>query len=111
MLSLGMLAALAARMTVRRRGLPSGSPPPARAATVISLISLVKTRPRLASAAPFLCLMVCHFECPDMGLSLASAGPHSSMARGKARSPRRDRGLPGIYPGDVLLFHAVASAV
>src|SRR5437867_7934659 len=33
------------------------------------------------------------------------------MVRGKARSPRRNRGLPGIYPGDVLLFHAVASAV
>jgi hypothetical protein len=26
----------------------------------------VKTFPRLASAAPFLCLMVCHFEWPDM---------------------------------------------
>ncbi len=65
-LSFGMLAAFAARTTVRSRGFPSGSPPPTRAATVISLISFVKTRPRLASAAPFLCLMVCHFECPDM---------------------------------------------
>jgi hypothetical protein len=26
----------------------------------------VKTLPRLASAAPFLCLMVCHLEWPDM---------------------------------------------
>ena len=43
MLSAGMLAALAAAMALRRRGLPSGSPPPIAAATVISLISLVKT--------------------------------------------------------------------
>jgi hypothetical protein len=26
----------------------------------------VKTLPRFASAAPFLCLMVCHLEWPDM---------------------------------------------
>ena len=40
--------------------------PPVRAATVISLISLVKILPRLASSAPFLCLIVCHLECPDI---------------------------------------------
>jgi hypothetical protein len=28
----------------------------------------VNTLPRFASAAPFLCLMVCHLEWPDMGL-------------------------------------------
>ena len=54
--------ALAAWMTVRKRGLPSGSPPPNRAATVISLISLEKIFPLLASAAPFLCLIELHFE-------------------------------------------------
>jgi hypothetical protein len=27
----------------------------------------VKTLPRFASAAPFLCLIVCHFEWPDIG--------------------------------------------
>src|SRR5438105_2897370 len=61
--SLGMLPALASAMALRRRALASGSPPPVRAATVISLISLVKSLPRLASSAPFLCLMVCHLEC------------------------------------------------
>src|ERR1700760_1615641 len=66
MLSLGMFSALAAAMAERRRGLPSGSPPPAFAATMISLISRVKILPRLASSAPFLCLMVAHFEWPDM---------------------------------------------
>jgi len=57
---------LAARIALRRRGLPSGSPPPAFAATVISLIRRVKILPRLASSAPFLCLIVAHFEWPDM---------------------------------------------
>src|SRR5579863_2539975 len=66
MLSAGIFSDLAARMAVRRRGLESGSPPLMRAATVISLISLVKIFPRRASSAPFLCLMVAHFECPDI---------------------------------------------
>ena len=65
MLSEGMLTALAARMAVRRRGLPSGSPP-LRAAMVISLMMRVNAFPRLASVAAFLCLMVAHLEWPDM---------------------------------------------
>ena len=44
----------------------SGSPPPARAATVNSLMRRVKILPRLASSAPFLCLIDAHFEWPDM---------------------------------------------
>ena len=56
---------LAARMALRSRGLPSGSPP-LRAAMEISLIRRVNALPRLASVAAFLCLMVAHFECPDM---------------------------------------------
>src|SRR6201994_580875 len=66
MLSAGMFSALAAAMAPRRRGLPSGSPPPCLAAMVISLIRRVKILPRLASSAPFLCLIVAHFEWPDM---------------------------------------------
>ena len=53
-------------MAPRRRGFPSGSPPPSLAAMVISLIRRVKIFPRLASRAPFLCLIVAHFEWPDM---------------------------------------------
>src|ERR1700735_5675110 len=68
MLSLGMFSALAAAMALRRRGLPSGSPPDL-AAMVISLISWVNILPRLASSAPFLCLVVAHFEWPDMRTS------------------------------------------
>ena len=66
MFSAGMLAALASAMIVRRRGFMSGSPPPARAATVNSLMRRVKILPRLASRAPFLCLMEAHLEWPDM---------------------------------------------
>src|SRR5207244_12017940 len=66
MFSAGMLFCFASAMIVRSRGFMSGSPPPARAATVNSLIRRVKILPRLASAAPFLCLMECHLEWPDM---------------------------------------------
>src|SRR5262245_49118748 len=68
MLSLGMFSFFAARTAVRKRGLEFGSPPPMRAAIVNSRIRRVNTRPRLASVAAFLCLIVAHFECPDMTL-------------------------------------------
>src|SRR3954466_7127174 len=67
MFSRGMFCALASATIVRRRGFMFGSPPPLRAATVNSLMMRVNTLPRLASAAPFLCLIVCHLEWPDMG--------------------------------------------
>src|SRR5947207_15385152 len=66
MFSAGMFSDLASAMMVRRRGFMSGSPPPARAATVSSLMIRVKILPRLASRAPFLCLMEAHLEWPDM---------------------------------------------
>src|ERR1700740_1910891 len=66
-LSAGMFSALAATIAPRRRGLESGSPPPFFAAILISLIRRVKILPRLASSAPFLCLIVAHFEWPDIG--------------------------------------------
>ena len=62
MLSLGIEASLAFWIASAREGLPSGSPPPSRAATVIARVSLVKSAPRLASAAPFLCLIEDHLE-------------------------------------------------
>src|SRR5580704_9637183 len=65
MLSEGMETFLAATIAVRSRGLPSGSPPE-RAAIWISLMSLVNIFPRFASVAAFLCLIVAHFEWPDM---------------------------------------------
>src|ERR1017187_8095053 len=65
MLSAGMFSALAAATAPRRRGFFSASPP-FLAAMVISFIKRVKILPRLASSAPFLCLMVAHLEWPDM---------------------------------------------
>src|ERR1700680_5029042 len=67
MLSAGMFSDFAARIAVRRRGFMSGSPPDF-AAIAISLIRRVKILPRFASSAPFLCLIVAHFEWPDMGV-------------------------------------------
>src|SRR5512146_1176284 len=87
-LSAGMFSALASRMALRRRGLASGSPPPDLAAMAISLIRRVKILPRLASRAPFLCLMVAHFEWPDIGdlvvneLECADSDSQDSPARG-----------------------------
>src|SRR5260370_3460775 len=82
-LSLGMFAAFAARIAVRRRGLEFGSPPPMRAAILISRMIRVKTRPRFASVAPFLCLIVAHFECPDIthphSFHVTTASPRSSI--------------------------------
>src|SRR5216684_6135057 len=79
----GMFAAFAARIAVRRRGLEFGSPPPMRAAMLISRMIRVNTRPRFASVAPFLCLIVAHFECPDIThprlFHVTAARPRSSM--------------------------------
>src|SRR5215510_14542306 len=66
MLSAGMFTSLASAIALRSLGLPSASPPPMRAAIVISLMSFVNMRPRLASMAPFLCLILCHLEWPDI---------------------------------------------
>src|ERR1700743_1476719 len=67
-----MFSFLPARIAVRKRGFEFGSPPPMRAAIVISRITRVNTRPRFASVAAFLCLIVAHFECPDMTRPLCS---------------------------------------
>src|SRR3989442_4097128 len=66
MLSVGMLFCRAVSTAVLSRGLALTSPPPMRAATVISLINLVKSFPRRASLRAFLCLIELHFEWPDM---------------------------------------------
>src|ERR1700721_953943 len=83
-LSAGMLAALASGTALRRRGFMSGSPPPPRAAIMISLMMRVNAFPRLASVAAFLCLMVAHFECPDM------VNPRACVScRGSASEPNK----------------------
>src|SRR2546421_526918 len=64
MLSIGTELLRAFWMASYRVGLPSGSPPPVRAATSMFLISFAKSLPRLASRAAFLCLVVAHLEWP-----------------------------------------------
>jgi len=48
--------------------------PPSRAAMLSSRMILVKTLPRLASVAAFLCLIEAHLECPDIVNSLLNTG-------------------------------------
>src|SRR3954447_10040409 len=67
MLSLGTELFLAFSIASKRVGLPAGSPPPIFAATSMFLISLANILPRRASMTAFLCLVVAHFEWPDMG--------------------------------------------
>src|SRR5687768_12082495 len=64
--SVGTEASRALPIIVRSVALASGSPPPSRADTSTWRISLAKSLPRALSLAPFWCLIVAHFECPDM---------------------------------------------
>src|SRR3954447_10406327 len=73
MLSFGIDASRALATIERKLALASTSPPPERAATSICRARRAKTLPRAASAAPFACLMECHFECP-----LISSAPGSA---------------------------------
>src|SRR4051794_24242894 len=66
MLSLGTEDFFAFWMASYRVGLPARSPPPIFAATSMFLISLANILPRRASTTAFLCLVVAHFEWPDM---------------------------------------------
>src|SRR5260370_25177550 len=68
MVSTGTDASRALLIMVRNVGLASGSAPPSRAATSIWRMSLAKSLPRAWSAAPFLCLIECHFEWPLIAL-------------------------------------------
>ena len=62
MLSLGIEASLAFWTASASAGLPSRSPPPSFAATVIARASLVKSLPRRESTIAFLCLIPAHLE-------------------------------------------------
>src|SRR3989442_15895394 len=67
MLSCGLLTSRAFSMASRSWSLPSGFPPPSRAAMVISRAIFVNCWPFLASVRAFLCLIEDHLECPDIG--------------------------------------------
>src|SRR5215467_1629708 len=68
MLSFGMEYERAFSIAFASARLLSGSPPPSFAATMIARDSFEKSFPRLASAAPFLCLIDDHLLCPDIDL-------------------------------------------
>src|SRR5437867_8888937 len=70
MLSFGMEYDFAFSIAFCSERFPDGSPPPSFAATMIARESFEKSLPRLASAAPFLCLIDDHLLCPDMTLLL-----------------------------------------
>src|SRR3954454_21085890 len=71
MLSFGTEAARALLVAAPRVLFAFGSPlPPSRAATSTNRRSFANSLLRLASAAPFLRLIVAHFECPDMASHL-----------------------------------------
>src|SRR6185503_7060803 len=91
MLSLGICCALASAIALRSRKLPLGSPPPMRAAVTSSRMRRVNTLPRAASVAPFLRLIVAHFEWP---LIVPREG---SCSRPLLRLARR-RALPAERP-------------
>src|SRR3954453_11991358 len=96
MLSLGIEASLAFWMASASDGLPSGSPPPSFAATVIARASLVNSLPRRASTIAFLCLIPAHLECPAMGAILGAHGAPRRAAR-RPQVVERDRVLVGVH--------------
>src|SRR5260370_7869437 len=77
MLSIGTEFFFAFWMASNSVGLPSGSPPPVRAATSMFLTSLAKSLPRLASTAAFLCLVVAHLEWPLIWFVGRDPGPEA----------------------------------
>src|SRR5262245_28956543 len=65
MLSFGIELSRAFWIALASAALDSGSGPPSLAATMMARESFEKSWPRLASAAPFLRLIVAHLLCPD----------------------------------------------
>src|SRR4051794_30833874 len=65
MLSFGIEYDLAFSIAAESVALFAGSAPPSFAATMIARVSFENSFPRLASAAPFLCLIDDHLLCPD----------------------------------------------
>src|SRR5215470_14747279 len=107
-LSAGMLAARADSMAAFKRRLPLGSPPPLRAATVISRRILEKSLPRCTSVFPFFLLICDHRECPDMAYLPSSVtivfGPprpaDGSLRAAPASAHRRcSSGVSGVNRG------------
>src|SRR3954469_10874482 len=96
MLSLGTDDFLAFWIASYSVGLPPMSPPPMRAATSMFLISLANILPRRASITAFLCLVVAHFEWPDMHSSSSVGGRGGRPAVGGAHQLQEPAVDPGV---------------
>src|SRR5580692_2723710 len=88
MVSLGMFTARALSAAARKRGLPAMSPPPRRADSVSSLMTLVQTFDFLESEASFLCFIFDHRLCPDMPISYHNPPPPETFLH-RSVEPRR----------------------
>src|SRR2546421_2958219 len=96
MLSFGMEYERAFSIAFCSARLLVGSPPPSFAATMIARDSFEKSLPRLASAAPFLCLIDDHLLCPDTALlsyQFQKSRMHPCVV-GQLRVERRDEEAP-----------------
>src|ERR1700751_3659996 len=94
MLSFGIDASFALRIAFSSGAFAAGSPPPSRAATMIARASFEKCAPRRESTTAFLCLMLAHFECPDIRgvYEFAVRAPRrAGGARPRSRGRRRHR--------------------
>src|SRR3989442_137137 len=106
MFSCGMLASLAASMAAFRRMLALGSPPPLRAATVISRRILENSLPRWTSVLAFFRLIWAQRECPDIALTsngglepLHPLQAQLASRQGRVPTPALGRGLRRERPG------------
>src|SRR4051812_23415595 len=92
MLSFGIEYDFAFSIAFCSARLLAGSPPPSFAATMIARESFEKSLPRLASAAPFLCLIDDHLLCPDNLCLLTNRFQESLMQARVVGQLRVERG-------------------
>src|SRR3954471_13590061 len=91
MLSLGIEASFAFWTASASAALPTTSPPPSLAATVIARASLVNSLPRRESTIAFLCLIPAHLLCPAMASILSSAAMRPGERAARAAAYERAR--------------------
>ena len=99
MLSFGIDAARAFSIAFWSARFAAGSGPPSFAATISARVSFVKSWPRLASAAPFLCLIDDHLLCPDILLSHQLEAPQHRRVLAKVPLEGEDADPKGLLHG------------
>src|SRR5579872_6748034 len=96
MVSMGTDAARALSNMVRKVALELRSPPPSRAATSSCRINLANTLARALSTAALRCLVVAHFEWPDIATVLSS-----STADASPFDHRQEQPVQAAIPGEL----------